>query len=404
MKQFLTIILIFSTLFSFAQNYNTETEPKFGIGLIGGANISSFSFSNENLANYKSDLFINYQYGVVSEMYFSKSLSLRPSITFAGRGTKITDNNINYMLASKNIDISFPIVLSASASNVRPFIYVAPVIESTFGGIIGFADKSTPITTANHSKLGFAVTPGAGLKFMLSEKNYFSIEGAYHLGLSNTYSETEIAGTANAINMADYAIIGTRKNRAIELMFTFMIVINKKKENNNNNNNSDDDYVYDDTPKKDTVKVVIVEDEPETDDPTPTKKVYTVDEIEREIELGIDVTDRKIVFKNIEFEFNKAELREGSKQYLDEIVAFMNKNPSFEIRVNGHTDNVGSNDKNMNLSVERAKTVYNYIISKGIGKDMLNYKGFGDTKPISTNETEEGRAKNRRVEFQIVAY
>lgn len=73
------------------------------------------------------------------------------------------------------------------------------------------------------------------------------------------------------------------------------------------------------------------------------------------------------------------------------------------IQINGHTDNIGSKERNLELSVGRAKAVYEYLISTGIEQNRLSYKGFGDTLPISSNDTDEGRAKNRRVEFQILS-
>jgi OOP family OmpA-OmpF porin len=80
----------------------------------------------------------------------------------------------------------------------------------------------------------------------------------------------------------------------------------------------------------------------------------------------------------------------------------MRENSVLKITVNGHTDNVGTADYNLNLSKTRAKAVYDYLIKSGISTFRLNYQYYGLTKPIADNDTEEGRAVNRRVEFEII--
>ena len=72
-----------------------------------------------------------------------------------------------------------------------------------------------------------------------------------------------------------------------------------------------------------------------------------------------------------------------------------------EIEIAGHTDNIGSDDANMKLSDERANTVRSYLIAKGISESRITAKGYGETKPVATNDTDQGRRINRRVEFTI---
>jgi outer membrane protein OmpA-like peptidoglycan-associated protein len=80
----------------------------------------------------------------------------------------------------------------------------------------------------------------------------------------------------------------------------------------------------------------------------------------------------------------------------------MLQNPDIRIEIGGHTDNQGSPEHNKTLSKNRALAVYNYLLSRGIDASRMTYAGFGDTKPISDNETEAGRALNRRTEFKII--
>lgn len=79
----------------------------------------------------------------------------------------------------------------------------------------------------------------------------------------------------------------------------------------------------------------------------------------------------------------------------------MKKNPELAININGHTDNVGDENSNLSLSEGRAKAVFDYLISKGINKKRLTYKGYGSSKPIADNNSDEGKQLNRRVEIEI---
>jgi outer membrane protein OmpA-like peptidoglycan-associated protein/tetratricopeptide (TPR) repeat protein len=105
---------------------------------------------------------------------------------------------------------------------------------------------------------------------------------------------------------------------------------------------------------------------------------------------------------DIYFDFNSFELNPESKIVIDEFDDFLNGNPTLIVSIQGHTDNIGNDEDNMLLSKNRAEAVYRYLIEKGIAPERLSYKGFGETKPIDTNDTETGRARNRRTEFVIV--
>jgi OOP family OmpA-OmpF porin len=101
----------------------------------------------------------------------------------------------------------------------------------------------------------------------------------------------------------------------------------------------------------------------------------------------------------ISFDTGKSVIRDESKPVIDQIVDMMKQNSELKIGVEGHTDNVGSAASNKTLSEERAKAVVNAIVSQGISADRLSAAGYGMDKPVADNDTEEGRAKNRRVEL-----
>jgi outer membrane protein OmpA-like peptidoglycan-associated protein len=101
----------------------------------------------------------------------------------------------------------------------------------------------------------------------------------------------------------------------------------------------------------------------------------------------------------INFETGKSDIKSESQPIIDQIVEMLKQNPDLKISVEGHTDNVGSDKSNQSLSENRAKSVMNALISGGIDKSRLSSKGWGATKPIEDNSTEEGRFENRRVEI-----
>lgn len=112
-----------------------------------------------------------------------------------------------------------------------------------------------------------------------------------------------------------------------------------------------------------------------------------------------DLTNNGKSILNINFDTNKATLKSDGKSAVHEITLALKNNPALKISINGHTDNAGIESNNMQLSKNRALTVYNEVVSQGISKDRLQHFGFGSQKPIAENTSEEGKAKNRRVEL-----
>ena len=116
----------------------------------------------------------------------------------------------------------------------------------------------------------------------------------------------------------------------------------------------------------------------------------------------------KIKISNIEFEYNKADLRGNAFRILDRVIEILEKYSKYKVRVEGHTDNIGPEDYNIRLSSKRAESVYEYFVDNGIEKARLTTKGLGFSRPIAQNANEdgsdnpEGRAKNRRVEFLLI--
>lgn len=123
---------------------------------------------------------------------------------------------------------------------------------------------------------------------------------------------------------------------------------------------------------------------------------------EKSIALQPMTQGSSVVLKNVFFDTDKFELKPKSKTELDKLVRLLKNNPALKIEIGGHTDNVGSTENNKVLSENRAKAVHDFLVRAGITADRLSYKGYGESKPIASNDTAEGRQQNRRTEFVIV--
>ncbi|MBL7741543.1 MAG: OmpA family protein [Chitinophagaceae bacterium] len=108
------------------------------------------------------------------------------------------------------------------------------------------------------------------------------------------------------------------------------------------------------------------------------------------------------VIENVYYDFNKSKLKPESFPALDEVVRMLNTYPSMIVEIGAHTDNIGSDSYNQKLSEARAKSVVVYLIEKGIDESRLKAKGYGESTPIESNKTSDGRDKNRRTEFKVL--
>ena len=115
------------------------------------------------------------------------------------------------------------------------------------------------------------------------------------------------------------------------------------------------------------------------------------------IEIG-----QVVRLNNVFFDFDKWDLRPESYIELNRVVKLLTENPAIEIEMSAHTDSRGTDEYNFKLSDNRARSVMEYIISKGIAGNRITSHGYGETKPVATNDTDEGRQLNRRVEFTIL--
>jgi outer membrane protein OmpA-like peptidoglycan-associated protein/Tol biopolymer transport system component len=112
--------------------------------------------------------------------------------------------------------------------------------------------------------------------------------------------------------------------------------------------------------------------------------------------------DGKIALNNITFETNSAALRKSSRFELDLVVELMKVNPNLQVEISAHTDDVGEDESNLKLSNKRAQSALEYLIKKGVTKERMVPKGYGESKPLVENDSDENRAQNRRVELRVL--
>jgi len=131
--------------------------------------------------------------------------------------------------------------------------------------------------------------------------------------------------------------------------------------------------------------------QPELPPPPPPKKAKIVEE-------HIEITEK------VQFAYNKAEILEVSNDLLNDVATVMKQHPEVKkIRIEGHASSEGADDYNKKLSDRRAKAVMDFLVKAGVDAERMEAIGYGEERPIADNETEEGREKNRRVEFNIIA-
>jgi len=123
--------------------------------------------------------------------------------------------------------------------------------------------------------------------------------------------------------------------------------------------------------------------------------------------IPVDPSDLKSSIRYINslrigFVKNQSQLTQETKQVLDELANVLRSHSNFQVRIKGHTCWIGSREENQKLSDERAKSVYDYLVSRGVDRSQLETRGYGEISSIATNRTKEGRQENRRVEFEVL--
>lgn len=370
---------------------------------------------NNGLSAPVASLWIQKEFG--SERHFA----VRPEVAYTRRGGTLTDFIVNkttpmdYRLRADYIDARLSLIwnFGRADARLRPYVMVTPLAGFVADGTVGmelaqldakgeptglYSGYRTDLSDANMSKTYLAVAPGAGVKWQFhvgSQAQHlftFGIEACYEIGLTDTYGSKEKDGVANdVLGRAHYNIAGSRKLSGFEVKAVLGIPFTVFKKTRRSS------YV---APQPAPEPVVVREPEPE---PVRENPCYSIEEILDLINNGQDVRGKTICAINdaINFDFNKSAIKPESFDYLNRLADVLTRIGT-KVKVNGHTDNVGNVAYNLRLSRDRAAAVVKYLKGRGVPANLLTYDFFGSSHPLTTNDTEEGRRMNRRVEFQLL--
>ena len=412
--------------------------PRNLIGVRGGLNMSDMIYSQKLVDRYKHywqpqgmlGLFGHFQLG-------NSNLSLRPEVTLIGRADSLQWKDVEYRMKAHYVDFRLPLTYNfrIDGSHVSPYLMVVPEFGMAYGGKIGYHADDFPkgvtakVTKADINRFDAGVMFGAGIDFLVETKSIpllLSVEAGYNMGLLNTFAQREIKDNPD-IAEADRSIIANRffgaelwqkerKNRGVEVALRIALPL-------------DGSWKQErkplakavDTTRKapDTVFIVVVDTTPkvpdtvyigqpavkENDGEGPSyvhKDCYSFSEMYAFITLGIDISDKRICLFNINFDFDSYRLRPESKQPLYDVAMMMKAYPEMRIKVYGHTDSLGTENYNNVLSLQRANAVIKYLKSQGIDGSRMEPEGCGKKYPIDTNQTPQGRFRNRRVEIEVM--
>ena len=399
-------IFLFATIVACASIQAQEQERDLGIitpGVKLGLSIPNMRYSAAGYKEYKNEWIASGLGGIYVDYRFWKGLSVRPEFLYIGRGGNMSlpGYYLDYKIRVTYFDFRVPFIWTFMRDKkIQPYVGFGPTLDFVAGGKINYTlgDKSYQIPSYGTLLPKGAIAPvdfglyfGAGCNFLIpiTEKYKLAIgaEFGYHLGLVNNFSRYERTGTAHALNGYSEPVSGFRKNHDIEIAVSvgFPIDLNQLKRK--------------DQPEPEPV----LEEKKEPAISVEEKECYSLEEMIAFVTLGADISTKKIcAFDDLKFDFGKATIRSGSEDYLQRLTQMLQTFPKMRIAINGHTDNVGKEDYNLRLSKQRARSVADYLIKHGIESSRLTTDGFGSSQPIGTNDTEEGRARNRRVEIDIL--
>ncbi|MCQ2974830.1 MAG: OmpA family protein [Bacteroidales bacterium] len=341
--------------------------------------------------------------------------SVRPQISFLKRGAKYVGinsdywSNAEYSVEAKYFDIRLPLILNFG-KNIQPYFYVSPIVGFVTNGEISLAEKkgktiSTNVSKGNMNSFYVGAGGGVGVRYKWKNQYFCGLEFMYDYGIIDTYSSTEKDGKSKDIgNLVDYdndILKGNRKFSGTEIQIVFGIPLGKVK---NKPQEPIKPIIQDEPIINEPIIDEPIKEEPQVEVKDSVKTSFELNEINDMIDKGEDVHGKTIraVNNTINFDFGNATIKPESYPYLDSLAKTLIRTGA-NIKVSGHTDSVGTDTYNMELSINRVNSVVDYLVTHGINREKITTQGFGARCPISTNDTEEGRAMNRRVEFEILS-
>lgn len=364
MKKFLILLALLLTIGIGESQAQTPTDSwSFGFGL------SFPRFYSVNINSLDSD------YGAYLSLQrnFSEHVGLRLKGGYSHMEGQWTDATFNLIdettnLATGDLDLLYYLV---------PCAPVSPYLYAGVGG--NYKSITNPQTGAPDSKFGSQLNAGLGAEFKLSPSWSLVTEFGYHMT-----NNSELDGAVSPIEV-------NGRDSYIVLSAGFNYFFDQGKASEQCEPCQGIAQVYKDMTDYDRIDKMII-----AHIPKEVVKEVVVDKYIYEIAKD------KLVLVGVNFAFDKADLLHESYPVLDNAVVLLNDRATVSVEIKGYTDYIGTNTYNQQLSIDRAKTVKAYLVSKGISENRLTTVGYGEGDPVGDNNTEEGRAMNRRIVFRIL--
>ena len=337
-----------------------------------------------------------------AEYGFTDNIYIRPELAVLGRG-----GNINldmekvggvdgiFKLKSAYFDIRIPVLykFNLDKTKFQPYAYVAPILGFSAGGKLSLQEEVNGMPTnyyelklskGNMASSYFAFGFGGGVTYPITIANNIcrlGVEVGYEVGVTDTRSKREKSGSSVSINYVETPVISPRKLSGWEMKVTFAVPL----------------AIFKQVKKSRSTTTRYIP----TKSSSVEKSCYTLEEIKQLIAEGKEVRGKTICAVNdINFDVAKSIIKPESAKYLKKIADVLVET-GLAVEVKGHTDNTGTPESNMQLSKDRALAVVEYLKSEGVSPNKISYSYYGETAPLTTNNTEEGKRLNRRVEFVL---
>ncbi len=361
-KLFITLALMLTIGVGISQAQTVTDSWAFGFGL------SFPRFYSVNITSLNSD------YGAYLSIQrnFSEHVGLRLKGGYSHLEGQWNNLALNQITTTDNL-------ITGDLDLLYYFTPCEPVSPYLFAGVGGNYKNITNAQTAfpDNNKFGSQLNVGAGAEFKLDPSWSLVTEFGYHMS-----NNSELDGTIvpNELNGRDSYIV-----LSAGLNFFF----DKGKPSKMCEPCQGITPVMKDMTDYNRIEDMIIKHIP--------KEVTNV-----EVDTILVISNNKLVLIGVNFAFDKSDLLPESYPVLDQAVKLLNEKPAAKVEIEGYTDYIGTAAYNQELSLDRAQTVKTYLVSKGIAASRLTTIGYGKNDPVANNDTEDGRAMNRRIVFRII--
>lgn len=408
MKKVHSIIIV---LFFFCTSLWSQEIPlpSLSVGAKLGGNMSDYHYTENEYDVYNHSGQLNIFYGGFLKWRPTHRFGLLLDGQYRKVGTHLTWSDVDYTLTANYLDLRLQAILHLGREGnvVVPYIALGPNIGLVQGGEISYVSDytpalTTPLTTGDYTRIDGGLYAGLGFDWSFYIGNLimtFSLEAGYNLGLSNTFSSNDYSPSANILNPEYDAPLysGKRLCHGPELAMRLAVPIDLKAKRKKTQV-TDDEIVIQESPQEEPKRT---KPHKHIDERYELRQCYTLAEVRDKVESGKDITGMRICLFNIQFDFDKTDIRPEAARTLNDLGALLRKFPEIRIKIHGHTDSLGSDDYNLDLSLRRAQSVRSYLVGLGVKGNRIECEGLGEHYPIDTNQTESGRFRNRRVEISF---